>query len=63
MARSLRTIDIGELSRHDREDDCWIAVESEVYDITDYMPSHPGGLASKQLHWPDTHHKAHHGGQ
>lgn len=31
-----------ELSSHDSESDCWIGYEGKVYDITDWLPKHPG---------------------
>jgi len=31
------------LVRHNNENDCWVAYESIVYDITDYLGIHPGG--------------------
>ena len=31
-----------ELSSHNSESDCWIAYEGKVYDITDWLPKHPG---------------------
>lgn len=36
-----RTIDAAELGRHDDIDDCWLAIEGVVYDISDYVPQHP----------------------
>lgn len=30
-----------EVAKHDREDDCWMAIEGEIYDITAYLPLHP----------------------
>lgn len=35
------TISLEEVARHDSEDDCWMAIEGKVYDITDYIPKHP----------------------
>jgi len=32
-----------ELSTHSREDDCWVAVDGKVYDVTSWIPKHPGG--------------------
>lgn len=32
-----------DLSKHNREDDCWVAVDGKVYDITSWIPKHPGG--------------------
>jgi nitrate reductase (NAD(P)H) len=38
-----------ELSKHAEEKDCWIAVESKVYDVTSFLADHPGGGASIML--------------
>jgi len=32
-----------EISEHSSESDCWLAVEGQVYDVTEFIPSHPGG--------------------
>lgn len=32
-----------ELSRHNKIDDIWIAVRGKVYNVTAYVPFHPGG--------------------
>lgn len=32
-----------ELARHNNKDDCWIAVDGKVYDVTEWIPKHPGG--------------------
>ncbi len=34
-----------ELARHASEDDCWMAIDGVVYDVTDYIPRHPTPLA------------------
>ncbi|MDP3542168.1 MAG: cytochrome b5-like heme/steroid binding domain-containing protein [Elusimicrobiota bacterium] len=36
-----RTIALEELARHATAQDCWMAIEGGVYDVTDYAPSHP----------------------
>jgi hypothetical protein len=38
------TISLSELKKHSTESDCWVAFEGAVYDITDYLPMHPGGV-------------------
>lgn len=35
-----------DLAKHNKKDDCWIAVAGKVYDVTPYLAEHPGGLAS-----------------
>ena len=30
-----------EVAKHDNKDDCWMAIEGGVYDISAYLPSHP----------------------
>jgi L-lactate dehydrogenase (cytochrome) len=32
-----------EVARHNSRDSCWIIVKGNVYDVTDYLDSHPGG--------------------
>ena len=33
-----------ELSKHNKQSDCWIAVHGKVYNITPYLDFHPGGV-------------------
>jgi cytochrome b involved in lipid metabolism len=32
---------LSKVARHDAPDDCWMAIEGAVYDLTDYVPRHP----------------------
>lgn len=32
-----------ELAKHNKPDDCWIALRGRVYNVTRYMDFHPGG--------------------
>ena len=32
-----------EVSKHDKEDDCWIVINKKVYDVTKFVDEHPGG--------------------
>ena len=32
-----------EIEKHNCREDCWIIVENQVIDITEYMNDHPGG--------------------
>ncbi len=32
-----------EIAQHNRRDDCWIAVDGGVYDVTEWVARHPGG--------------------
>lgn len=32
-----------EVSKHDTSDDCWLVISQRVYNVTDYIPRHPGG--------------------
>lgn len=36
-------VPLSELSLHNSKEDCWIAYDGKVYDITSYIPRHPGG--------------------
>jgi cytochrome b involved in lipid metabolism len=37
------TVSITELRRHTLQNDCWVVYRGEVYDITSFLPRHPGG--------------------
>nr|CAI5823764.1 unnamed protein product [Callosobruchus analis] len=37
------TVTKSELARHNRIDDIWLAVRGRVYNVTSYIPFHPGG--------------------
>jgi len=39
-------ITLDELSAHDSKNDCWIAYDGKVYDITTWLPIHPGTSAA-----------------
>lgn len=36
-------ISLTELASHDSREDCWIGYKGKVYDVTSYVPKHPGG--------------------
>lgn len=38
-----RIISRDELSRHNSADDCWVVIHGQVFDLTEFSKSHPGG--------------------
>ncbi len=36
-------ITMDEAARHNKIDDCWIVMNSKVYDVTSFLHDHPGG--------------------
>ena len=41
-----KTFTAAEVATHNTEADCWVIVAGRVFDVTAYLPKHPGG---KQL--------------
>lgn len=41
VAPSLREYSLPEVAAHNRESNCWMAIEGQVYDVTGYLPKHP----------------------
>jgi len=39
----LNVFTMDEIQRHNTEDSCWLVVKGVVYDVTDFIPYHPGG--------------------
>ena len=42
----LRTVALAELQEHNSPDDCWVAIDGTVYDLTDFADEHPAGSQS-----------------
>ncbi|XP_031623674.1 cytochrome b5 reductase 4 isoform X2 [Contarinia nasturtii] len=40
----IRAISYEELAKHNKNDDCWLAIRGKVYNVTKYMDFHPGGV-------------------
>lgn len=38
-----RQLSLAELAQHRTAEDCWTAVQGRVYNVTHYLPFHPGG--------------------
>jgi cytochrome b involved in lipid metabolism len=39
------SITLAQLKEHSQSGDCWVSYEGVVYDITEWLPLHPGGSA------------------
>ncbi len=48
----LPTLSFNELQKHTSSSDCWIAVHSKIYDVTDFLNEHPGGSSSPSAYSP-----------
>jgi cytochrome b involved in lipid metabolism len=42
----ITTINSETLAQHNSKSDCWIVYNDKVYDITSYLPRHPGGAGT-----------------
>ncbi|MEK6926199.1 MAG: cytochrome b5-like heme/steroid binding domain-containing protein [Nanoarchaeota archaeon] len=40
------SISSSELSKHSKQSDCWISYKGKVYDLTKWLPKHPGSAAA-----------------
>lgn len=39
----LLLLDMKEISKHNNRNDCWLLINNKVYDVTSFIPMHPGG--------------------
>ncbi|EYC28852.1 hypothetical protein Y032_0007g3459 [Ancylostoma ceylanicum] len=44
LAKKRMSVDHEELMKHNTQDDCWILIFGQVYDVTSYLEFHPGGI-------------------
>jgi len=40
------SLTLKEVSRHNSKSDCWMIVNGKVYNVTTYLPYHPGGIGT-----------------
>jgi predicted heme/steroid binding protein len=45
----MQVFTLDEIAKHNTEDDCWCILNGTVYDITDFLPDHPGGKRAPVL--------------
>lgn len=41
-----KLLSVQQISEHKTPDDCWIVVDKQVWDVTDFLDEHPGGSSS-----------------
>lgn len=41
-------VSVEEISKHNTPEDCWIVVDGNVWDLTEFAPEHPGAPESMQ---------------
>jgi cytochrome b involved in lipid metabolism len=47
-----KKVSVAEIRQHGIQEDVWIVVNGEVFDMTEYAPEHPGGEESKSTLMP-----------
>ena len=42
-ARTGAPLSMLEVAKHSRAEDCWVVIHNTAYDLTQFLPQHPGG--------------------
>ena len=40
-----KVLTAAEIAKHNQVSDCWLIINSKVYNVTNYFPEHPGGTS------------------
>jgi len=48
LAIETTTFTLDDVAKHASQNDCWMAIEGNVYNVTDFVSTHPGGEAILQ---------------
>ncbi len=43
-------VSLATLAKHNKQSDCWVAYDGKVYDVTSFLPKHPGSAAAISPH-------------
>ena len=46
LDKTKRKISAEEVKKHNKVDDLWVIIDKKVYDVTEYVEEHPGGVAA-----------------
>lgn len=41
--KSNKTVELEEFLKHNNRNDCWVAINGKIFDLTEFIPNHPGG--------------------
>lgn len=44
-SQNVTTYTMTEIAKHSSESNCWLLINNKVYDVTKFIPDHPGGVA------------------
>lgn len=44
-----RNLSLDGIAKHNIEKDCWVIIRDKVYDLTKFLPDHPGGKKAIML--------------
>jgi len=42
-SKNLPVYTLDDVAKHNKKDDCWVVIDKAVYDISSWVPQHPGG--------------------
>lgn len=43
QTNALDKFSMEEIAKHDNAQSCWLLIDNKVYDVTQFIPNHPGG--------------------
>lgn len=46
---NLKLLSAQQIATHSNPRDCWLVIEGQVWDLTEFVPEHPGGAEGELL--------------
>jgi L-lactate dehydrogenase (cytochrome) len=46
---AVQSLSLEDVNSHNNSESCWVVISDGVWDVTDFLPAHPGGADGKQI--------------
>jgi cytochrome b involved in lipid metabolism len=46
---AVQSVSLEDVNSHNNSESCWVVISDGVWDVTDFLPAHPGGADGRHI--------------